>query len=181
MLFQLTRSIIYYPTVPISTHPNLCRNASLNTTNSTYEVGKANTGAMVSRDFNSWKLCSHSSFQSYFIPFLVSRVNGAAISEKCSTNHLYYLAKPKKLQTSETFLGCSQLTIASIFLRSTKIPAPKITCLRKTTSLSQNSHLENLAYNSLSLRVWRTIRKCIACLSTFLEYTNMSSIKNMTN
>ena len=50
------------------------------------------------------------------------------------------------------FLGCSQLTMTSNFLGSTKIPSLETTCPRNTTLLSQNSYLENFAYSWWSPR-----------------------------
>ena len=64
---------------------------------------------------------------------------------------------------------------------STKIPFPKTTCPRKTTSLSHNSHLENLAYSCLFFKVCRTIWRWKACSSALFEYTKMSSMNMIAN
>ena len=56
-------------------------------------------------------------------------------------------ANPRKLHTSMTFLDGFHSIITSIFLGSTRIPSSDTRCPRKDTSLNQNSHFLNFAYN----------------------------------
>ena len=57
------------------------------------------------------------------------------------------IANPKKLRISKADFGLSQLIFASTFSGSTDTPKADNTCPKNFTSLSQNSHLLNLAYN----------------------------------
>ncbi|KAK2451180.1 hypothetical protein QL285_010251 [Trifolium repens] len=83
--------------------------------------------------------------QTKVCPFLVNRVKGRANLEKPPINLREYPAKPRKLLISKTDSGVPHFITASTLEGFTAIPPLDITCPRKLTSLSQNSHLDNLA------------------------------------
>lgn len=69
----------------------------------------------------------------------------------------------------------TQCLTTSIFWGSTTIPSFETTCIKNATN---NSHFENLAYNSFFPRTPRTVRRWLACSSSLLKQTMISSIKN---
>lgn len=126
-----------------------------------------------------WKLASQTSDQLNLTPFWVSLVKTDAIVDKSFINQC--LAKPRKLLTSITDVGLGQLSTASTLLGSTCSLCSDKTCPKKLTLFSQNSHLENIAFNLCSLRVYSTILKYCANSSKLLEYTSISSTNTTIN
>ena len=165
----------------MSTHLNPFNNTSLYISYPLGPDGIVNIGAIVNICFNFWKLLSHLSLHSHLVFFINKCVNSVAITENPSTKHLKYSARPKKFRISITVIGFGHFITASIFVGSTEIPSLEITCPRNATRLSQNSHLLNLAYSTFSLKVCKTLPKWTSCSSGLFEYTNISSIKTMTN
>src|SRR6266508_2578988 len=96
-------------------------------------------------------------------------------------NRREYPAKPRKLRISVTEVGDFQSKTSCTLLGSTATPFADRMCPRNETSFSQNWHLLNLAYNWCSRSLSNTIRRCLACSSSFLEYTRMSSMKTTTH
>src|SRR6187399_3272752 len=114
-------------------------------------------------------LCSSPNKRHILLCKLIERCsNGAEISHKTP-------ARPRKLLTCVTVLGCGQLSIASILALSTSIPCGVTTYPRKDTRSVQKVHFPRLPNKHASRREIKTTRKCSKCFSKDLLYINISS------
>src|SRR6266540_6723371 len=80
-------------------------------------------------------------------------------------------ANPRKLRISVTEISDFHSKTSCTLLGSTAIPLADRMWPRKETSLSQNWHLLNFAYSWCSRSRSKTSCRCLACSSSFLEYT----------